>query len=435
MKSLNIYPIDWNTSTHWILQQEDEFNWVDGMFHKNITDEINLDLEINRLDKFEQLEELSKQNKPYTIFVKIYQLEYVVNRNLLKYFFGHDKNKFIIDDINSGKCKFILASLTEFCNMDYFKYMGEFKQQLKHYNILEEKIVIFDFMNNLENANKKFNTTIQFKYFNWLMVAWKHYINIPKTITNFKKKDYKREKYFITLNNSVKKQHRIFLMHHLWKNNLIDKGFISFFYEQDKQFVSDFRNNMLTSFNQFFRLSESEVDEFMNWLKNNPLYVDVNETELKEYHGYSAAPNEIFNDKTDYAYMNSYFNILTESSFIETESANELDFYVNERNAFPITAFQPFIAVNGHHHMKKLKELGFKTFHPHIDETYDTIQNSAVRFYLITKEISRLCSMTKQEIHDWYWEMEDILKYNHSHYYKEFIPKQIKGFYDEFIYE
>ena len=125
MKSLNIYPIDWNTSTHWILQQEDEFNWVDGMFHKNITDEINLDLEINRLDKFEQLEELSKQNKPYTIFVKIYQLEYVVNRNLLKYFFGHDKNKFIIDDINSGKCKFILASLTEFCNMDYFKYMGE----------------------------------------------------------------------------------------------------------------------------------------------------------------------------------------------------------------------------------------------------------------------------------------------------------------------
>ena len=43
--------------------------------------------------------------------------------------------------------------------------------------------------------------------------------------------------------------------------------------------------------------------------------------------------------------------------------------------------------------------------------------------------------MTKQEIHDWYWEMEDILKYNHSHYYKEFIPKQIKGFYDEFIYE
>tara|TARA_R100001082_G_C4330426_1_gene145357 strand:- start:173 stop:976 length:804 start_codon:yes stop_codon:yes gene_type:complete len=267
------------------------------------------------------------------------------------------------------------------------------------------------------------------------MVAWKHYINIPKTIDNVKEKDYKREKYFITLNKSVKKQHRQFLMYYLWKNNLLDKGFISFFYEQDKEFVSEFRNNILSSFNAFFRVSESEVDEFMNWLENNPLYVDVSDKECKARRVYSAAPNEIFNDKTDYAYMNSYFNILTESSFIETESERELDFYVNERNALPITAFQPFIAVNGHHHLKKLKELGFKTFHPHIDETYDTIKNTAVRFYLLTKEISRLCNMSKQEIHDWYWKMEDILKHNHTYYHKEFIPKQIKGFYDEFIYE
>ena len=435
MKKLNIYAIDWNSSEQWILEDRDEFDWVEGMFHQKITNEINLDLDINRLDKFEQLEELSKQDKPYVIFVKMYQLEYITKRNILGYFFKNGKNKFVIDDINSGKCKLIFATLTEFCNDDYFVYMDKFKEQLKHYNISEEKVVIFDFMNNLENANKKFNTTIQFKYFNWLMVAWKHYINIPKTIDNVKEKDYKREKYFITLNKSVKKQHRQFLMYYLWKNNLIDKGFISFFYEQDKEFVSEFRNNILSSFNAFFRVSESEVDEFMNWLENNPLYVDVNDKECKARRVYSAAPNEIFNDKTDYAYMNSYFNILTESSFIETESSRELDFYVNERNALPITAFQPFIVVNGHHHLKKLKELGFKTFHPHIDETYDTIQNSAVRFYLLTKEISRLCNMSKQEIHDWYWKMEDILKHNYTYYHKEFIPKQIKGFYDEFIYE
>jgi len=311
--------------------------------------------------------------------------------------------------------------------------MNKFKKQLKHYNISEEKIVIFDFMNNLENAKKKFDTNIQFKYFNWLMVAWKHYINIPKTIDNVKEKDYKREKYFITLNKSVKKQHRPFLLYYLWKNDLLDKGFISFFYE--KKFKSEFENNMTNSYQEFIRLNKCEVDEFIDWLEKNPLYVDVNEEELEENREHSSAPNEIFNDKTDNAYKNSYFNILTESSFIESNTEFDLDFYVNERNSFPITAFQPFIVVNGHHHMKKLQELGFKTFHPHIDETYDSIQNSAVRFYLITKEISRLCNMSKQEIHDWYWKMEDILKHNHTYYYKEFIPKQIKGFYEEFIYE
>ncbi len=433
MKKLNIYPIDWNADEHWIIEARDEFDWVEGMFHKKIINEIDLDLKINHLNKFEQLEKLSKERKPYVIFVKMYQLEYITERSILKHFFGYGKNKFIIDDINSGKCKLIFASLTEFCNYDYFIYMNKFKKQLKHYNISEEKIVIFDFMNNLENAKKKFDTNIQFKYFNWLMVAWKHYINIPKTIDNVKEKDYKREKYFITLNKSVKKQHRPFLLYYLWKNDLLDKGFISFFYE--KKFKSEFENNMTNSYQEFIRLNKCEVDEFIDWLEKNPLYVDVNEEELEENREHSSAPNEIFNDKTDNAYKNSYFNILTESSFIESNTEFDLDFYVNERNSFPITAFQPFIVVNGHHHMKKLQELGFKTFHPHIDETYDSIQNSAVRFYLITKEISRLCNMSKQEIHDWYWKMEDILKHNHTYYYKEFIPKQIKGFYEEFIYE
>ena len=433
MKKLNIYPIDWNADEHWIIEARDEFDWVEGMFHKKIINEIDLDLKINHLNKFEQLEKLSKERKPYAIFVKMYQLEYITERSILKHFFGYGKNKFIIDDINSGKCKLIFASLTEFCNHDYFIYMNKFKKQLKHYNISEEKIVIFDFMNNLENAKKKFDTNIQFKYFNWLMVAWKHYINIPKTIDNVKEKDYKREKYFITLNKSVKKQHRPFLLYYLWKNDLLDKGFVSFFYE--KEFKSEFKDNMTNSYQEFVKLSENEIDKFIDWLENNPLYVDVDKKEFEDNKQYSGAPNEIFNDKTDNAYKNSYFNILTESSFIESNMEFDLDFYVNERNSFPITAFQPFIAVNGHHHMKKLQELGFKTFHPHIDETYDSIQNSAVRFYLITKEISRLCSMSKQEIHDWYWEMEDILKHNHTYYYKEFIPKQIKGFYDEFIYE
>jgi len=433
LKKLNIYPIDWNADEHWIIEARDEFDWVEGMFHKKIINEIDLDLKINHLNKFEQLEKLSKERKPYVIFVKMYQLEYITERSILKHFFGYGKNKFIIDDINSGKCKLIFASLTEFCNHDYFIYMNKFKKQLKHYNISEEKIVIFDFMNNLENAKKKFDTNIQFKYFNWLMVAWKHYINIPKTIDNVKEKDYKREKYFITLNKSVKKQHRPFLLYYLWKNDLLDKGFVSFFYE--KEFKSEFENNMTNSYQEFIRLNKCEVDEFIDWLEKNPLYVDVNEEELEENREHSSAPNEIFNDKTDNAYKNSYFNILTESSFIESNTEFDLDFYVNERNSFPITAFQPFIVVNGHHHMKKLQELGFKTFHPHIDETYDSIQNSAVRFYLITKEISRLCNMSKQEIHDWYWKMEDILKHNHTYYYKEFIPKQIKGFYEEFIYE
>ena len=72
--------------------------------------------------------------------------------------------------------------------------------------------------------------------------------------------------------------------------------------------------------------------------------------------GDASAPNEVFIDKTDNAYKNSYFNILTESSFVESDIEGSLDFYLNERNVFPINAFQPYIAVNGQGHMKELKK-------------------------------------------------------------------------------
>jgi len=34
---------------------------------------------------------------------------------------------------------------------------------------------------------------------------------------------------------------------------------------------------------------------------------------------------------------------------------------------------------------------------------------------MIYEEINRLCSMTKQELHDWYWSMKDILIFNQQH--------------------
>jgi len=254
------------------------------------------------------------------------------------------------------------------------------------------------------------------------------------TKSNFKNKDYIRDKYYMTLNKSVTKQHRLYLMYFLWNSNLLDKGFVSFFHEKDSEKYKE----------QFFdglvgRLNKSEVQKFYNWLNNNPLYVDVNWQELKEYSQnnqmHSSAPNEIFIDKTDNAYKNSYFNILTESSFVESDIEGSLDFYLNERNVFPINAFQPYIAVNGQGHMNELKKLGFKTFHPYIDESYDKEVNANKRFSMIETEIDKLCSMSKQEIHDWYWSMEEVYKHNYNHLHNVFYPTQIKGFFDEFIFE
>ena len=215
----------------------------------------------------------------------------------------------------------------------------------------------------------------------------------------------------------------------LRKNNLLEEGYVSFFHNKFKE--------------KFFNIAKDlnwtleQTNEFYDWLNLNPLSVDVDldYDYEKKLETSSAAPNEVFNVNTDLAYKNSYFNILTETIFFEDTSLSIYENYLNERNVLPINTFQPFIVLNGVGHMKQFNKLGFKSFHPYIDESCDDEDDPHKRFDMITKEIKRLCDMGDKEIYDWYWSMEEILIHNYNHFHNDFLPKQIRGFYDEFIFE
>ena len=59
-----------------------------------------------------------------------------------------------------------------------------------------------------------------------------------------------------------------------------------------------------------------------------------------------------------------------------------------------------------------LIDLGFKTFSPYIDESYDSERTTFRRMQKITKEVKRICSMSQDEMQKWYYQMEDILIHN-----------------------
>ena len=87
--------------------------------------------------------------------------------------------------------------------------------------------------------------------------------------------------------------------------------------------------------------------------------------------------------------------------------------------------------------MQKLREIGYKTFHPWINESYDEEVDNDKRFFMILDEIKRLCSMSKEEIHKWYYEMEDIFLYNQEHFasYKKQDGNNIGGTIMRILYE
>jgi hypothetical protein len=118
-------------------------------------------------------------------------------------------------------------------------------------------------------------------------------------------------------------------------------------------------------------------------------------------------------------YLDSYFSLVTETGFPEPFQ------FATEKIFIPILHFHPFIVYGSHGTLSMLKDLGFKTFSPFIDESYDEEELSFRRMQKITSEVKRICSMSQDEMHDWYYQMEDILFHNRE------LIKQYGAKYDE----
>jgi len=71
----------------------------------------------------------------------------------------------------------------------------------------------------------------------------------------------------------------------------------------------------------------------------------------------------------------------------------------------------PFIILGNRGSLKKLKEMGYKTFHPFINETYDDLPTFD-RFDAIIKEIKRIDSIPDKA--KWYDSIRDILEHNYQ---------------------
>ena len=110
-------------------------------------------------------------------------------------------------------------------------------------------------------------------------------------------------------------------------------------------------------------------------------------------------------------YFHSYVEIVTETMFDNTA------LQLSEKTFKPIVNLQPFILVSSAGHLQKLKSMGYKTFSPFIDESYDLVEDNVKRMEMIKSEIKRICNMEKKELHKIYYDMmDDVLLYNRNHF-------------------
>lgn len=199
---------------------------------------------------------------------------------------------------------------------------------------------------------------------------------IPTTVTHEQHKNslsHDNVKIYNFLNKKPR-NHRLWFYSILQKWNLLDKGIISMNPKEND-------NEILIDFNT---LSTPDIKEANKTL---PIYAYNDNTNDKDFSYYMYN----FNQK---ACLDSWISIISETHFDDDQGT----IFLSEKTFKTIACQSPFLILGNRGSLKKLKELGYITFHDIIDESYDDLE-SVHRMNSIVDEIRKWESNPDKFIH------------------------------------
>lgn len=164
-------------------------------------------------------------------------------------------------------------------------------------------------------------------------------------------------------------------------------------------------------------ISESHVK-----ILNNHLPMFVNEPNNIKDDGF------YINRFTDDIMLDSWISVISEASFSDADNTC----FISEKTFKPIMCSHPFMIWGNKNSLQHIREMGYKTFHPFIDETYDTL-DTWKRMVAITDSLHKFHKI--EDKLEWYKSISDILEHNKETLRKNtrnLLPKAYPEF-DEYI--
>jgi len=234
--------------------------------------------------------------------------------------------------------------------------------------------------------------------------AWEYHAYITSTIKDIKYRIENKEKTFLCFNR-VLRTHRLALLGLILENNLLENTYYSFFddivYGKFSDIINTVKNNLSE---ETYRIIE---DQYYLNKSQFPLKLNIegheNQTSIK---------------KEDLIlFQKSYFSLVTETYFFTTTYPGDIDeqtIFFSEKIFKPIIMKHPFVLVSRPHSLEYLKKLGYRTFSPFIDESYDNIDNDEERLLAIVREVSRMNNFTSDEWIKWQTNIKPIIEHNYN---------------------
>lgn len=290
----------------------------------------------------------------------------------------------IIDAVNSGQCILILNDSHESA-----LYTSDFHETLVN-NLSNVKINIDNVIlltgNHINDPADSKVPLIFWQFFETAVRLATEKMNIEMSdkfnnLTLLKK--------FLCLNR-IPRETRYYFMYSMYKRKLIDQFRASLDRVNTVGDIVSYNNNL-------FMDQIKDEPEFKQMLGTLPWVIDSTNFKLNHWD----------TNKNDFSYNNLIF-IVTETLF----QGDINNIFLTEKTFKPISLKMPFIVIGQPLTLKRLRELGYKTFSHLWDESYDEIFDPIQRMEKICDVVEQLSKIPTAELADKIRQIFDILEYN-----------------------
>lgn len=177
--------------------------------------------------------------------------------------------------------------------------------------------------------------------------------------------------------------HRPTLTALLYSRNLLDKGHVSLA-------PCDDQNDWNKVWPWIMGSHTKEITDIVSanevGIKNlPPMYLDTDELVINKAR---------LEDTSEYLYEETYFSVVSETNYYSSQPGR----FVSEKIFKPIVYRHPFMLVTRPNTLALMRELGYSTFSPFIDERYDLEEDDNKRMMMILNEIERLSNLSPAEL-------------------------------------
>lgn len=230
------------------------------------------------------------------------------------------------------------------------------------------------------------------------------YLNSPKKPT-FLDTVLPKKKKFIYLAGS-RKMPRTWMLINLFKNNILDSCEYSFFSN-----LKGLTARPYTIPNPLF--SQEDIEIIKTCDLPLPKYATMVPGEWDRIHQLLSSDIELYSE--------SYLSIVSETVFFNYRNPFYMDdtldyhydlMFLTEKTYRPIALKHPFIIAGLPKTLKALRDMGYKTFSPYIDESYDEIEDDVSRLHKVFEVIKTFNNYTEAELIDFYHAIQPIVEHN-----------------------